>query len=167
MSTRNRELVNLVLVGILGTAAFGSAWIARTNRVSADGLVDVAVIAAVFVAAHIVVRYTAPQAEPTLLPIAALLTAIGLTVNYRLDPADGKKQAVWVAIGVVAFAVTLIALRFDYRILEQYRYLFGVSAIGLLLLRRCPVSGNASTACASGSTSAASSSSPARWRSCS
>ena len=132
VSTRNRELINLVLVGILGTAAFGSAWIARTNRVSADGLVDVAVIAAVFVAAHMVVRFTAPHAEPTLLPLAALLTAIGLTVNYRLDPAGGKKQAIWVGIGVLAFALTLIALRFDYRVLEQYRYLFGVSAIGLL-----------------------------------
>ncbi len=138
MSTRNRELVNLVLVGILGTAAFGSAWIARTNRVSADGLIDVAVIAAVFIGAHVVVRFTAPHAEPTLLPIVALLTAIGLTVNYRLDPAAGKKQAIWVAIGVLAFAVTLVALRFDYRILEQYRYLFGVSAIGLLLLPSAP-----------------------------
>ena len=45
MSLRNRELLNLVLVAVLGTAAFGSAWIARTNRVSAEPLVDVAVIA--------------------------------------------------------------------------------------------------------------------------
>ena len=138
VSTRNRELVNLVLVGILGTAAFGSAWIARTNRVSAEGLVDVAVIAAVFLAAHVVVRFTVPHAEPTLLPLAALLTAIGLAVNYRLDPVDGKKQAIWVAIGVLAFAATLIAFRFDYRILEQYRYLFGISAIVLLLLPSAP-----------------------------
>ena len=42
MSARNRELVNLILVGVLGTAAFGSAWIARTNRVSAEALVNVA-----------------------------------------------------------------------------------------------------------------------------
>ena len=138
MSARNRELVNLVLVGVLGTAAFGSAWIARTNRVSADGLVDVAVIAGLYLAAHVVVRLTVPRADPTLLPLAALLTAIGLTVNYRLDPVDGKKQAIWVAVGVLAFAVTLVALRFDYRVLEQYRYLFGISAIGLLLLPSVP-----------------------------
>jgi cell division protein FtsW (lipid II flippase) len=138
MSARNRELVNLVLVGILGTAAFGSAWIARTNRVSAEALFDVAAIAGLYLAAHVVVRLTVPRADPTLLPLAALLTAIGLTVNYRLDPADGKKQAVWVAVGVLAFAATLVALRFDYRVLEQYRYLFGVSAIGLLLLPSVP-----------------------------
>jgi cell division protein FtsW (lipid II flippase) len=39
---------------------------------------------------------------------------------------------------VLAFAATLVALRFDYRILEQYRYLFGISAIGLLLLPSVP-----------------------------
>jgi cell division protein FtsW (lipid II flippase) len=138
VSARNRELVNLVLVGILGTAAFGSAWIARTNEVSARGLVDVGVVAAVYLVAHAAVRVAAPRADPTLLPLAALLTAVGLTVNYRLDPADGKKQAVWVAIGVLVFAATLVALRFDYRLLEQYRYLFGISAIGLLLLPSVP-----------------------------
>jgi len=141
MSARNRELVNLFLVGILGTAAYGSAWIARTGRVSTRGLVDVAVIAALYLAAHIVVRLTVPRADPTLLPLAALLTAIGLTVNYRLDPADGKKQAVWVAVGVVAFVATLVLLRFDYRVLEQYRYVFGVSAIVLLLLPSLPAIG--------------------------
>src|SRR5947207_673081 len=138
MSARNRELVNLFMVGILGTAAYGSAWIARTGRVSAAGLVDVGAIAGLYLAAHIVVRLTVPRADPTLLPLAALLTAIGLTVNYRLDPTDGKKQAVWVGVGLLAFAATLVALRFDYRILEQYRYLFGVPAIGLLLLPSLP-----------------------------
>ncbi len=138
MSARSRELVNLVLVGILGTAAFGSAWIARTNRVSAESLVDVALIAALFVGAHVVGRFTVPRADPTLLPLVALLTGIGLTVNYRLDPVDARKQAVWVALGILAFAGALVALRFDYRILEQYRYLFGISAIGLLLLPSLP-----------------------------
>ena len=83
-------------------------------------------------------RFAVPLADPTLLPLAALLTAVGLTVNYRLDPADGRRQATWVALGVLTFAVVLVALRFDYRALERYKYLFGVSAIGLLLLPSVP-----------------------------
>ncbi len=138
MSARNRELVNLVLVGVLGATAFSSAWIARANRVSAEALVDVALIAALYLVAHVAVRVAAPRADPTLLPLAALLTAVGLTVNYRLDPGDGRRQAVWVAIAVAAFVATLLALRFDYRLLEQYRYLFGISAIVLLLLPSVP-----------------------------
>jgi cell division protein FtsW (lipid II flippase) len=138
VSLRNKELLNLILVGILGTAAFGSVWIAHANNVSAKGLTNVAVIAAVYLAAHVVTRRIVPRADPTLLPLAALLAAVGLTVNYRLEPDDGKRQAIWVAVGLLAFAATLIALRFDYRILEQYRYIFGVSAIVLLLLPSVP-----------------------------
>jgi cell division protein FtsW (lipid II flippase) len=35
-------------------------------------------------------------------------------------------------------AATLIVLRHDYRVLESYRYLFGVAAVGLLLLPSVP-----------------------------
>ena len=41
-------------------------------------------------------RFTVPYADPTLLPLVGLLTALGLTVIYRLDPADARRQAVWV-----------------------------------------------------------------------
>lgn len=138
MSSRNRELANLILVGILGTAAFGSAWIGRHNTVSPRALVGVGIVAGIYLAAHIVTRFATPLADPTLLPLAALLTAVGLTVNYRLDPADGRRQATWVALGVLTFAAVLVALRFDYRALDRYKYLFGVSAIVLLLLPSVP-----------------------------
>jgi cell division protein FtsW (lipid II flippase) len=138
VSSRNRELANLVLVAILGTAAFGSAWIGRHNSVSPRALVGIGVVAGIYLAAHVVTRFAVPLADPTLLPLAALLTAVGMTVNYRLDPADGRRQATWVALGVLTFAAVLVALRFDYRALEKYKYLFGVSAIGLLLLPSVP-----------------------------
>ncbi len=138
MSSRNRELGNLILVGILGTAAFGSAWIGRHNTVSPRALVGVGIVAGMYLVAHFVTRFAAPLADPTLLPLAALLTAVGLTVNYRLDPADGRRQATWVALGVLTYAGVLLALRFDYRALERYKYLFGVSAIALLLLPSVP-----------------------------
>jgi cell division protein FtsW (lipid II flippase) len=63
---------------------------------------------------------------------------VGLTVIYRLDPEDARRQAVWVALGVLVFALTLIWLRWDYRVLERYKYVFGVSAIVLLLLPSVP-----------------------------
>jgi cell division protein FtsW (lipid II flippase) len=81
---------------------------------------------------------TVPHADPYLLPMVALLTAIGLTVIYRLDPGDAGRQGLWVVIGVGVFALTLFALRRDYRILERYKYLFGLSAIVLLALPALP-----------------------------
>ena len=79
-----------------------------------------------------------PYADGALLPLAAVLTAFGLAFNYRLDPDDGGRQALWVLIGVGVFSATLVALRHDYRVLESYRYLFGVAAVLLLLLPSVP-----------------------------
>jgi cell division protein FtsW (lipid II flippase) len=92
----------------------------------------------IFVVAHVVTRLTVPHADPTLLPLTGLLCAIGLTFVYRLDPEDGRKQLVWVAVGVAAYCLVLVWLRYDYRILERYKYLFGVSAIVLLILPSAP-----------------------------
>jgi cell division protein FtsW (lipid II flippase) len=88
-----------------------------------------------------VARYTVPYADPYLLPIAALLTAIGLTEIYRLGPSDAFKQGLWVVIGVAVFAVVLLGLRRDYRLLENYKYLFGLGAIALLFMPLLPVIG--------------------------
>jgi cell division protein FtsW (lipid II flippase) len=47
----------------------------------------------------------------------------------------------WVVVGVGVLVATLILLRHDYRVLESYRYLFGVAAVALLLLPSAPVIG--------------------------
>jgi cell division protein FtsW (lipid II flippase) len=70
--------------------------------------------------------------------MAALLTAIGVTEIYRLGPSNAFKQGLWVVIGVGVFAATLFWLRHDYRVLERYKYVFGVTSIFLLLLPWAP-----------------------------
>jgi cell division protein FtsW (lipid II flippase) len=94
-----------------------------------------------YLVAHVVARYAVPHADPYLLPIAALLTAIGLTEIYRLGPSDAFKQGLWVVIGVAVFALALLGLRRDYRLLENYKYLFGLGAIALLFMPLLPVIG--------------------------
>ena len=79
-----------------------------------------------------------PNADPYLLPMAGLLTAVGVTEIYRLGPSDAFKQGLWIVIGVALFALALFGLRRDYRVLEQYKYLFGIGAIALLFLPRLP-----------------------------
>jgi cell division protein FtsW (lipid II flippase) len=88
-----------------------------------------------------VARYTAPFADPYLLPIAGLLTAIGLTEIYRLNPNDAFKQGIWIVVAVGLFALALFLLRYDYRRLETFKYLFGLTAIALLVLPILPVFG--------------------------
>ena len=138
MRARNRELVHLVLAGLVASAAFASVTIALENEVSFGSLVWVAVFGGVYLVAHLAVRRVVPYADPTLLPVVAVLTAVGLTIIYRLDPDDASRQAVWVVVGLGAFVGTLVWLRRDYRVLERYKYLFGVSAVALLLLPSIP-----------------------------
>jgi cell division protein FtsW (lipid II flippase) len=117
---------------------FASVYIADKARISGASLTYAVFFFALYLAAHLVARYTVPLADPYVLPIAALLTAIGLTEIYRLGPKDAFKQGTWVVIGVVIFAITLLGLRRDYRLLENYKYLFGLGAIALLFLPQLP-----------------------------
>jgi len=138
LSLRNRELAYLILVGVLTAVGFASVYIARKSNVSAASLTYAIFFFALYLAAHVVARFTVPFADPYLLPVAGLLTAIGLTEIYRLGPANAFKQGLWVVIGVAVFAAALIFLRRDYRLLENYKYLFGLGAIGLLFMPLLP-----------------------------
>ena len=138
MSLRNRELLNLTVVGALTALGFASVYIARQSVVSAASLSYAAFFFALYLVAHIVARYAVPYADPYLLPMAALLTAVGLTEIYRIRPGDAFRQGIWIIIAVGVFAGTLWGLRRDYRRLEGYKYLFGLTAIGLLFLPALP-----------------------------
>jgi cell division protein FtsW (lipid II flippase) len=132
---------------VLTAIGFASVYIALESQISSGSLGYAAFFFALYLVAHVVARLTVPLADPYLLPMAALLTAIGLTEIYRLDAAadppttSALRQAIWIVIGVGAFAVTLLGLRRDYRALERYKYIFGVVAIVLLFLPLAPVIG--------------------------
>jgi cell division protein FtsW (lipid II flippase) len=138
MSLRNRELLNLTVVGALTALGFASVYIARQSVVSAASLSYAAFFFALYLVAHVVARYAVPYADAYLLPMAALLTAVGLTEIYRIRPGDAFRQGIWIIIAVAVFAGTLWALRRDYRRLEGYKYIFGLTAIGLLVLPALP-----------------------------
>jgi cell division protein FtsW (lipid II flippase) len=141
LSARNRELLNLVVVGILTATGFASVYIARQEVVSPESLTYAAFFFGVYLVAHVVARLTVPYADPYLLPLGGLLTAVGVTEIYRLDPTDAFRQGLWVVIGIALFSATLLFLREDYRRLETYKYVIGIGAIALLVMPALPVIG--------------------------
>ncbi len=141
MSARNRELANLVAVGVITGLGFASVYIARQSVISAGSVSYALIFLGLYLGAHGVARIAVPWADPYLLPLTGLLTAIGLTEIYRLGPSDAFRQGFWIVFGVVVFGAALIFLRIDFRALESYKYLFGVSAVGLLVLPALPVIG--------------------------
>ena len=140
MSLRNRELANLLLVGILTAAGFASVYMARQDVVSTASLSYAAFFVSLFVVAHLVIRVRLPLADPFLLPLCGLLCALGVTEIYRIDPNLAFRQGLWIVVGVVVFAAVVLFLR-DYRSLDHVKYLLGLSAIVLLVLPALPLIG--------------------------
>jgi cell division protein FtsW (lipid II flippase) len=141
VTLRNRELINLFVVAVITGLGFASVYIARQEVVSTASLSYALFFFGLYLAAHVVARLTVPQADPYLLPMAGLLTAFGVTEIYRLDPDDAFRQGLWIVVGVGVFSATLILLRYDFRRIEAYKYIFGVSAVALLALPALPVIG--------------------------
>ncbi len=140
LSLRNRELLNLLLVGLLTAAGFASVYMARQSVLSTASLSYAAFFFALFVAAHVVVRMAAPRSDPYLLPIAGLLTAIGVTMIYRIEPDRAFRQGLWIVVGVVLFTALVLLVR-DHRKLDRLKYTLGVAAIALLVLPALPLLG--------------------------
>jgi cell division protein FtsW (lipid II flippase) len=138
VTLRNRELAALLTVGVLTAIGFATVYIALKSQISGGSLGYAVFFFGIYLVAHVVARVTVPLADPYLLPMAALLTAIGVTEIYRLGPGNAFRQGLWIVIGVAAFGATLFGLHRDYRVLERYKYVFGVTAIFLLFLPLAP-----------------------------
>ncbi|PWH17444.1 MAG: hypothetical protein DDG60_02325 [Anaerolineae bacterium] len=77
-------------------------------------------------------RYT-PDADPYLLPVAALLAGWGLLSIWRLDVGFGLRQTAWLMLSLTILSV---GLKFPQNldILRRYKYLFLVSGLFLTAL---------------------------------
>ncbi len=137
MSVRNRELLGLIPASLLVTAGFAGVFIQRSNALSNISLTYGAIFLGLCLAAHIFIRVTLPHADPYMFPLIALLASFGIVMVYRIDSIQARQQAQWFVVGLILFAVTIVAFR-DYRKLERYRYTIVAVSLGLLLLPRLP-----------------------------
>ncbi len=131
MMERRRELVNFLPVLLLILIGFASVYAARSEQINAGSLTYGLFFIALFAGAHLLLRIAAPHADPYLLPLAALLSAMGIMMIYRIDPGLAAAQTKWLLVGLGLFAAIVVFLR-DYRKLDDYIYLLG--ALGVLLL---------------------------------
>ncbi len=143
---RGAELFLLILALAVGIGAYAAVGIGVQGEVPADIVGYGGWLAALVVASHVVVRLTAPYADPVLLPVVAALNGLGLAVIHRLDlayeAADRKhdyaqQQLIWMTLGVLLFVLALVILR-DHRVLQRFTYTSGLAAILLLLLPMMP-----------------------------
>ena len=142
-SRRNQELVLLTFAGAVTAGAYALASLGRNATIPADLLPFFGVVMGLLFVAHIMLRRLAPQADPTILPVVALLNGLGYVFIVRLaNDIDNAavlpgQQATWTAIGVVAFSMVLIFVP-RVNVLDRYRYLTAIAGIGLLILPLIP-----------------------------
>lgn len=147
---RNRELLLLLFSFIVVGAALVIMQYATADAPQPPMLIMVGALAGLGLALHIILRFTAPDADPFVVPIAFLLTGLGVVMIDRIDDhwigigkmsegwdSNGVKQIAWAAISMVATIVVALTLR-NYRVLFRYTYLFGLGGLLLMLLPLVP-----------------------------
>ena len=135
---RSRELTLLVLALLLGSGALALVAVARDADKVGAAVPYMALLSGFYIVAHVVMRRTAAQADPLILPVAAILNALGLAAVYRLSPNGfGPAQITWTIVGIGCFVATLLLVR-DFQTLSRYKYILGFAGVALLLLPLAP-----------------------------
>ena len=145
---RNAELGLLALAMII-VAVYGATVEANQfGKVTTTFWVPAALLSVLFVGLHVVVRFTAPYADPVLIPAVALINGLGVGFLRRLDLAKsiaekqpepgvfagvGGRQLAWTLVAVVLAALLLIVVR-DHRAVSRYAYTLGLVGIVLVMI---------------------------------
>ncbi|MCL5291043.1 MAG: FtsW/RodA/SpoVE family cell cycle protein [Actinobacteria bacterium] len=130
--SRRRELLALIVALAINALAFLLIGLGKRGAVDIAGLRLAVYLAMIFVALHLVIKWRVPEAEQVFLPVVALLSGLGAAAVYRIDPALGRAQVVWVAIGATAAVLAIILIR-RYVELKRYKYTFALAGLALLL----------------------------------
>ena len=133
--SRSRELLLLLFAtGLLALMLFGLET-SQGRTLSTEMLYIIGGFMGVYAIAHVAIAFLAPHADQVMLPVVALLNAVGLVMIYRLDLETdfglAPRQMMWSLVGILFLVATLLIVR-DHRELTRYSYLLGL--LGLILL---------------------------------
>ncbi len=132
-SRRNTELLLLLAATPPVLLVFALVDAQKAQAFETSSLFVPGALLVAFVLAHLAVRQFARNADPGLLPIAFVLSGIGMAVITRLDAKLASSQVVWLFVGVAALVATLVGVPSLER-LARYKYTLMVSGLVLLLL---------------------------------
>ena len=131
--TRNREILSLVIALGATALAFLLVGLGKNGSFDLVGLRLAAFLSAAFILLHLFIRQRVPCADQSILPIVALISGLGAAEVYRIDPASGRAQVLWLIIGTLAAIFALFLVR-RYEILKRYKYSIALAGLTLLLL---------------------------------
>ena len=86
-----------------------------------------------FLIAHLGANLMLPEGDQLLLPLTAILSAVGVIFITRLNPGLAARQLVWLGVGVALFLVSLPLLE-HYARLRNYQFVAAFAGLGLMLV---------------------------------
>ncbi len=134
---RSTELSLIVMAGTITAGAYTLASLGEYAAMPARIVPFLTVLLGLLVVAHAAVRLFARGADPTLLPLAAILHGLGYVMITRLDDELAGLQTTWSIVAIAVFTVTLIVVQ-RAPDLARYRWVLLFAGIGLLLLPMVP-----------------------------
>lgn len=138
---RNTELLLLILALGLSTLANALVNLNLGRTFDNDFFTQLAVLAGLSLAFHVVLRLKAKYADPVILPVVVALNGLGLAVIHRLDITSNDtaatRQWMWTTLAVVVAIIVIWLLR-DHRILRRYTYISLLVSVVLLILPLVP-----------------------------
>jgi cell division protein FtsW (lipid II flippase) len=145
---RNAELgllaFSMALVAIYGATVEANQF----GEIRVTSWIPAALLTVLFLGLHVVVRFTAPYADPVLIPAVALINGLGVGFLRRLDLAraiankqpepgifagTGGRQLAWTLASLILAAVLLVVVR-DHKVVSRYAYTLGPVGIVLVMI---------------------------------
>lgn len=118
----------------------GVTSISQNNLPALDALGPNLFLIVALLATHVILSWLLPDADQTILPITAMLSAMGVLMATRLGPylsspapTLGFHQLLWVILAL-GFMILTIFLTRDMRWLRLYKYTWAVAGLALVAL---------------------------------
>jgi cell division protein FtsW (lipid II flippase) len=145
---RNAELGLLALAMVIVAIYSAVVESNQYDTVTPTFWVPAALLGVLFVGLHVVVRFTAPYADPVLIPAVALINGLGIAFLRRLDiaraitknlphpglfSASGGRQLIWTLASLILASILLLVVR-DHKVVSRYAYTLGLLGIVLVMI---------------------------------
>ncbi|WP_236718334.1 FtsW/RodA/SpoVE family cell cycle protein [Actinoplanes sp. TFC3] len=145
---RNAELGLLALAMIIVALYAATVEANQYGKITASFWVPAAILGVLFLGLHLVVRFTAPYADPVLIPAVALINGLGVGFLRRIDIARaitkklpepgifsgiGGRQLAWTLGALILAAILLVVVR-DHKVVSRYAYTLGLVGIVLVMI---------------------------------
>ncbi|MGO4104081.1 FtsW/RodA/SpoVE family cell cycle protein [Leifsonia sp. YAF41] len=142
---RNLELFLLLIACAINAIAIVLVQLGALGHIDTQLVLLGAGLSVLVLTLHVVMRFTARDADPFILPIVTVLNGLGIAMIYRIDIANNEegwasasvRQIVWSALAILCAIAVMLVIR-NHRVLFRYTYIAGLVAVVLLLLPLVP-----------------------------